>query len=77
MFHHRSHEKEEKQEAAINAAQDPKSSTTAADASRAIIDESRKAGVAAYEFDPNATPEQKAARAAAVSLIPGRLCYLH
>lgn len=68
MFHLRHKEdKEEKQEATIQAAQDPTSSTTAADARKAIVDESRKAGAAAYSFDPNATPEQKAAQANAVS----------
>ena len=67
MFHHRSNEKEQKQQAVIDAASDSKSSTTAADAGKAIIEESRKAGAVAYEFDANATPEQKAARAAAVS----------
>lgn len=68
MFHLKSsQEKEEKQEATIQAAQDPSSSTTAADARKAIVDESRKAGVAAYSFNPDATPEEKAARAGAVS----------
>jgi hypothetical protein len=51
------------------AARDPNSSTTANDAHRKIVNESQKAGVAAFTFDPNATPEQKAAQARAVSII--------
>jgi hypothetical protein len=49
------------------SARDPNTSTTANDAQRKIVDESKKAGVAAFTFDPNATPEQKAAQARAVS----------
>lgn len=33
-----------------------------------IVDESRKVGVPAYQFDPNATPEDKAEVAKAVSI---------
>lgn len=49
------------------ASRDPKSSVTANDAQRKIVAESKKAGVAAFTFDPDATPEQKAAQAGAVS----------
>jgi hypothetical protein len=56
-----------KTQGAVEAAQDPNSSVTAADAERKIIAESKKAGVAAFTFDPDATPEQKAAQARAVS----------
>ncbi|TVY20905.1 Uncharacterized protein LARI1_G001315 [Lachnellula arida] len=47
------------------SARDPNSSTTANDAQRKIVQESQKAGVAAFSFDPDATPEQKAAQARA------------
>ena len=50
------------------SARDPNSSTTANDAQRKIVKESQKAGVAAFTFDPDATPEQKAAQARAVSI---------
>ena len=56
-----------KQQGAIEAAQDPNSSVTAQDAERVLVDESKKAGAAALQFDPDATPEEKAAQANAVS----------
>ena len=55
-----------KQQGAEEAAQDPKSSVTAADAERVILDESRKAGAVALQFDPNASPAEKAAQARSV-----------
>jgi hypothetical protein len=48
-----------KQQGVIEAAQDPNSSTTAADAQKKIVEESRNAGVAAFTFDPDASPEEK------------------
>jgi hypothetical protein len=65
MLH--SSKSELKQEVAVEAAQDPNSNVTAQDAERVLVDESKKAGVAALQFDPNATPEEKAAQAKAVS----------
>lgn len=56
-----------KTQGAVEMANDPNSSVTADDAQRKMVEESRKAGVAAFTFDPDATPEQKAAQAAAVS----------
>ncbi|TVY45679.1 Uncharacterized protein LSUB1_G000436 [Lachnellula subtilissima] len=47
------------------SARDPHSSTTANDAQRKMVQESQKAGVPAFTFDPDATPEQKAAQARA------------
>ena len=61
-----------KQQGAVEAAQDPNSSVTADDAQRKIVVESRKGGVEAYSFDPNASPEEKAAQARAVSPISSR-----
>lgn len=54
-----------KTEAAVEMANDPNSSVTADDAQKKLVAESRKAGVAAFSFDPDATPEQKAAQARA------------
>lgn len=51
-----------KQQGVIEAANDPKSSLTSEDARRKIVEESKKAGNAAFRFDPDATPEQKAAQ---------------
>lgn len=56
-----------KAQGVAEASRDPNSSTTANDAQRKIVTESKKAGVAAFTFDPDATPEQKAAQARAVS----------
>lgn len=55
-----------KSQGAIEAAQDPNSSVTAQDAERVLIEESKKAGSAALQFDPNASPEEKAAQARSV-----------
>ncbi|RMZ86937.1 hypothetical protein DV736_g5840, partial [Chaetothyriales sp. CBS 134916] len=54
-----------KQQAAVEAAQDPNSKVTAADAERAVLEESKKAGAVALAFDPNATSEEKARQAKA------------
>ncbi|KAH6657518.1 C2 domain-containing protein [Truncatella angustata] len=48
-----------KQQGAIEAAQDPDSTVTADDAQRKMVEESKNAGVAAYSFDPDASPEEK------------------
>lgn len=52
-----------KSQGALEAAQDPNSSVSADDAQRVILDESQKAGSAALHFDPDASPEDKAAQA--------------
>ena len=65
MFHSRAHEA--KQAGAIEAAQDPNSKVTSEDAERVIVQDTRQAGGTAFQFDPNASPEQKAAQAKAVS----------
>ncbi|KAI9659031.1 MAG: hypothetical protein M1821_001991 [Bathelium mastoideum] len=54
-----------KQQAAIQAAQDPNSKVQAEDAEKTLLDEAHKSGSAAYHFDPNATAEEKAAAAKA------------
>ena len=55
-----------KTKAAIEAAQDPGSNVGAEDAEKIMINEAKKAGVPALEFDPDASPEEKAAQARAV-----------
>lgn len=58
---------EAKQEVAEEAARDPNSRFSAEDAERVMVEESKKAGAPAFQFDPNASPEEKAAQARAVS----------
>ena len=61
-----SHAAELKSQGAEEAARDPNSSVTSQDAQRVILDETKKAGGAAFSFNPNASPEEKAAVARAV-----------
>jgi hypothetical protein len=58
-----------KQQAIIEKAKDPNSSVTAEAAKEAIVDETRATGGTAYQFDPNATRDQKAAQLNAVSTL--------
>lgn len=58
-----------KSQGAAEAARDPNSEVTSQDAQHVMAAESKKAGVEAYEFDPNASPEAKAAQARSVCLI--------
>lgn len=55
-----------KAQGAIEAAQDPNTTVSAADAERVLIDESQKAGSTALHFNPDASPEEKAAQARGV-----------
>lgn len=64
------HAKELKQQGAVEAAQDENSQVTAQDAEKVMIEESKKGGAAAFQFDPNASPQEKAAQAGAVSISP-------
>lgn len=61
-----SHVGEIKAKGVEEAARDPASNVNSDDVQKVLADESKKAGVAAYRFDPNASPEEKAASAAAV-----------
>ncbi|KAL8739134.1 MAG: hypothetical protein Q9181_000163 [Wetmoreana brouardii] len=54
-----------KSQGAAEAARDPNSAVTSLDAQHAIAAESKKAGVEVFEFDPDASPEAKAAQARA------------
>lgn len=70
MSHIHSRAGELKSQGATEAAQDPDSNVSAKDAEQVMADESKKAGVTALQFDANASPEEKAAQARAVSLLP-------
>lgn len=52
-------------EGAIDAARNADSGVSAQAAEKTVLDEARKGGSAAFEFDPDATPEQKRAQARA------------
>jgi chemotaxis response regulator CheB len=56
-----------KTQGVVEMAQDPNSSVTSDDAQKKMVEESKKAGVAAFTFNPDASPEEKAAQARAVS----------
>lgn len=62
-------ENEAKEKLAVDAAGNPDSSVTAEQAEQVILDESKKAGAVALKFDPNASPEDKAAQAKAVCFL--------
>ena len=51
---------------AAQAAQDPNGNVSAHDAEQTMHDESKKAGGAAFQFNADATPEEKAAQARSV-----------
>ncbi|RDI82640.1 hypothetical protein Vi05172_g7461 [Venturia inaequalis] len=55
-------EAELKQQGAYEAARDPNSSVTAKQAEKSAVEEARAGGSAAFQFDPNATAEEKAAQ---------------
>jgi hypothetical protein len=67
-------ENELKQQGALEAARDPDSSVTANDAENKIVEESRSAGVMAFNFDPDASAEAKKSQIKAVrSSLPSSL----
>lgn len=57
-----------KQQGALEAARNPEASITAEDAEQKLLDEAHRSGAAAFQFDPDADPEEKARQIAAVSL---------
>lgn len=63
-----SHAKELKQQGAMEAAQDQGTGVTAQDAEKILVEESIRGGAAAFQFDPDASPQEKAAQAEAVSI---------
>lgn len=57
---------EQKQQDVIEAARDPNSTISSKDAQDKMVQESKKAGIPAFTFDPDASPEEKKAQAKAV-----------
>jgi hypothetical protein len=55
-----------KVEGVVEAAENPNSSVTADAAQHEIVEQSKNAGVAAFQFDPDASPAEKRAQAKAV-----------
>lgn len=53
-------------EAASELAKDPQSKVNPEKVEKTLVEDSREAGVPAYQFDPNASPEEKAAAAESV-----------
>lgn len=52
-----------KQQGALEASRDPENPVSAEDAESKILQDTRSAGVAAFKFDPDATPAEKKAQA--------------
>jgi hypothetical protein len=63
-----------KQQGALEAANDPNSSVTAEQAELKVVQETRKGGGAAFQFDPNASAEDKAKQLDSVSTSLPRPC---
>ena len=53
--------------AELEAPLEPQGNGSAIDAQKKLVEESKNAGVAAFTFDPDASPEEKKRQAAAVS----------
>lgn len=70
------HASELKQQGVLEASRSPNNNISAEDAERAVIDEAQRSGSAAFQFDPNATAEEKARQARAVRLRHGLTCRL-
>ncbi|KAF2263568.1 tricalbin [Lojkania enalia] len=58
-------EHELKQQGALEATRNPNSAVTADTAEQAVLEEAKKGGSAAFQFDPDASPEEKRAQARA------------
>lgn len=58
---------EQKQQDVINAALDPDSNLTPENVEEKLVEESKKAGTVAYQFDPDASVEKKSEQVASVS----------
>jgi len=56
------HASELKQQGALEASRDPNSTVDAQHAEEKVLHEAKAAGAAAFQFDPNATPAEKAAQ---------------
>lgn len=56
-----------RQQGALEAARDPGIPVSADDAQKTLVEESKNAGVSAFSFNPDASPEEKKRQVAAVS----------
>lgn len=65
-------EDELKAQGVLEAARDPNNNISANDAEKAALDHARAGGAAVFEFDPNATAEEKAAQVKDVSGCPAQ-----
>jgi hypothetical protein len=65
------HDSEQRQQEALEAARDPEAPMSAEAAEKAVVEEAKKAGVAAYQFDPDASRSQKDAQVKSVSALSG------
>jgi hypothetical protein len=63
------HASELKQQGALEAARDPNSRVSAQAAEQTVIDEAKKGGSAALQFDPDASPEEKRRQARSVRML--------
>lgn len=61
-----------KSQGAAMAAQNPNNNVTPEDAEAIMTDEAKKAGIPAFRFNPDASPEEKAAQARSVTF-----CFLY
>jgi hypothetical protein len=50
---------EQRQQDALEAARDPEEPLSAEAAEKTVVEEATKAGVAAYQFDPDSSPSEK------------------
>ena len=55
-----------KTQGALEASRDPNSNVDAREAEETMMNQAKAAGAPSYEFDPDATPEQKKAQMKAV-----------
>lgn len=60
------HSAELKAQGALEASRDPNSSVDAQAAEQAVMNQAKAAGAPAFEFDPDASPEEKKAQMQAV-----------
>jgi hypothetical protein len=61
-----------KQQGALEAAQDPSNPVTVEQAEKTVLQEARAAGAPTFEFNPDASPEEKKAQLKAVWLHMGK-----
>lgn len=63
-----------KAQGALEASRDPNSSVDAAAAEQKVMEQAKAAGAPTFEFDPDASPEEKKAQMKAVRMTTYRSC---